>query len=436
MALPNNILQAVQTYQRSDLAFLQNLCCFISTSNSKFKEFERLTGNLGSTVLFDLPPRGVVKNDLVVTFQSAVQRPQTLTVDQQWSYANSFSAQQFVFNVQDYMDQFGRAAITELGTQIEANVALNCISGVVNNDPTSSNFGTLNTFSGPYRFFGDGVTPISSVGQLANMLAAFRNYGAATGNLKVYLSDIAVPQIVNTMNNQFVMKRNEEQSQSWMVGNWQGVEFYQSNLLPIQNAGNVGNNGTTLTLVSTNDPTGNNVTQLTFSGATASDANAVKSGDLAQFQDNVSGQTNVRFLTFVGHIPCAQPVQFRVTANAAATGGGNVTLSVFPALVWASGNQNQNLSTALNAGMQIKILPSHHAGLVVGGDALYVAMPRLPDEDPFMTVSESDPETGIAIRHYRGSEFGQNQRGYVRDAISGSVIVPEYSMRIAFPLTQ
>ena len=44
---PNNILQQVQTYQRSGLALLQNLCCHISTANTKFKDFDKIQANLG-----------------------------------------------------------------------------------------------------------------------------------------------------------------------------------------------------------------------------------------------------------------------------------------------------------------------------------------------------------------------------------------------------
>lgn len=438
MALPNNALQQVQTYQRSELGYLENLCCLLATANKKFNNFQDLTGNLGSTVTFDLPPRGVVTNSLVVNFQSAVQRVLNLTVDQQMSYANAFSAQQFMFNAQEYMDQFGKAAIYELGTKIEENLALNAISGVINNDPTTPSLnGTKNTFSGPYRFYGDGKTPINSVGQLSNMLAAYRNYGAIPGALKVYLTDIAEPQIVNTMLNQFVMDRNEESAMSWMVGNWNGADFYRSNLMPIQYAGNVGNDDTTLTLVSTNDPTGANVTQLTFSGASASDSNAIHSGDLAQFQDGVSGLPNIRFLTFTGHSnACVQPVQIRANASVGADGAGTVVVNVTPALCWQNGNQNQNLSRSLQAGMQVKFLPDHHAGLVVGGNAFYMAMPKLPDQIPYPTSTETDKSTGASLRHYFGSQFGQNQQGYVRDVIYGSVIVPEDSMRIAFPLTQ
>ena len=53
----DNILQQVQTYQMSNLAYLQNLNAFIATSNTRFKDFDKIEANLGSTVTFDLPPR-------------------------------------------------------------------------------------------------------------------------------------------------------------------------------------------------------------------------------------------------------------------------------------------------------------------------------------------------------------------------------------------
>jgi len=307
---------------------------------------------------------------------------------------------------------------------------LNAVSGVI-----SQTTGQPDITSGPYRFYGDGVTSINSFGQLANALAAFRNYGAVKDKLKFYLSDIAVPQIVNSGLNQFVMDRNEELAMSWMVGNWMGVEFYQSNLLPIHVSGTVGTGGRVLTLVSTNDPTGNNVTQLTFSDTTANDPGSILSGDLLQFQDGVANQPNMRYLTFIGHVPSAQPVQFRAIANAA-TVANSITINVFPALVWAGGNPNQNLNNPLAAGMQVKALPSHRAGLIVGGDALFLGMPRLPDQAPFPTANESDPDTGVSLRLTYGTLFGQNQFGWIHDIVWGSTLVPEYSMRIIFPLSQ
>lgn len=436
-SLPNNNFVQVQTYQDGALAYLQNYGCFISTANTKFKDFDKTAiNNLGSSVTFSLPYRYTTTASLVANFQPTTMRSQTLTVDQALNVSVDFSAQQFVFTMREYMDDVGKGATEELANAIEANIALNAISGVVNNDNTSASYGLPNSNSGPFRFFGDGVNPINSFGQLAQAFADFRDFGCPKDKLRCYLPLAVEPQIVNSGLNQFVLKRNEEEANSWEIGSWSGINFYRSNLLPTQIAGNCGNLSQTLTLISTNDPTGAAVTQLTLSGASASDVNAINYGDVAEFTDGVSGFADMRFLTFIGHSPSQQPVQFRATAAAASNGSGNVTVNIYPALCSVPGNANQNLNQSLQPGMQVSFMASHRAGLIVSGDALMLAMPQLPDESPYPTGNKVDPETGVSMRVYHGSLFGQNQRGMIHDAIWGSTGVPEYMMRILFPMNQ
>lgn len=411
----DNILQQVQTYQMSNLAYLQNLNCFIATSNTRFKDFDKIEANLGSTVTFDLPPRFVTANSLVATFQPAAQRVQSLSVNNAYNTSYVFSAEQFIFNVRDYMEKFGKAATVELGAQIEANVAQNCVTG-------------------PFRFYGNGVTPINSYQQLAQALAMFRNFGAATSEAKGYISDTVVPSIVNSGLQQFAIDRNNEIAHSWELGEFSRCDWYQSNLLPIHIAGSNGIAGTTLTVVSTTLNANGQVTAITFSGSSAaSDPIAVLQYDKFQFNDGVAGQPNLRYLTFTGHQVSANPVQFMATATAASTGGSQVTVSVYPPLQAVAG-ANQNLNTAIVAGMQVSILPSHRAGMITAGDPLFLAMPRLPEEVPFPTASKTDPDTGVSMRMYYGSKFGENQRGMIHDVIWGSTLVPEYSMGLIFPL--
>lgn len=432
---PNNILQQVQTYQRSGLALLQNLCCHIATANTKFKDFDNIQANLGSVVTFDLPPRATTVAGLVAAFQPAVQRVQTLACDQANNSSFAVTSQQRIFNLEkgeeDYMRVFGKSFIAELATQVEGNIAKNWDSSV-----RSQLDSTLNTFSGPYRFFGNGSTALTSYQQLAQSIMLFKNYGSVAEGIKVYLPDTIVPAIVGSGLNQFVPKRNDDIAMSWEVGDFGTplVNYYQSNLMPIHISGNTGVLGQTLTVVSTNDPTGQNVTQITVSGATASDANAVFSGDLFQFQD-IDGFPNMRYLTFIGHFPSANPVQFRVTADASANGGGNVVLTITPALNWAGG-QNQNLNNPIQAGMELSGLPSHRCGGILGGEAFYLAMPQLPEQSPYDTANEYDEDTGCSLRLTYGSLFGQNQTGMIYDETHGSVIVPEYSMRYIIPMSQ
>ncbi len=411
----SNILQQVITYQKSNLAYLQNLNCFIATANTKFKDFNNLTANLGDTVSFDLPPRFTTTNSLVATFQDAVQRVQNLTVDGQVSTSYAFTAQQFIFNVEDYMRQFGKSATEEIGAKIEANVARVCVEA-------------------PFRFFGDGVTQINSFQQLASALAQFRNFGAAKGETKGYLSDVSIPGIVNSGLNQFATNRNNELAMSWELGPFSRCDWYQSNLLPIHTAGSEGDAGSTLTVVSVTKNADDAVISITFSGCSAAnDANSVKEFDKFQFNDGVANQPNMRFRTFIGHEVSASPVQFRATADAGSTAGSEVTVDIYPPLK-ASAGQNQNINNEIAVGMQVSVLPSHRAGMITSGDPLFLAMPRLPEEVPFPTGNEVDPDTGVSMRMYYGSLFGQNQRGMIHDCVWGKTCVPEYSMSVIFPL--
>lgn len=420
MAVPANILQQVQTYQLSNLAYLQNENCFIHTANTRFKEFDKIEMNLGSTVTFDLPPRFTTTPSLVANFQPADQRVQPLTVIQQMSISYVFTAQQFIFNVREYMEVFGRNAMNEIGAQIESNVAQNCVT---------------NTF----RFFGNGVTPINTYQQLALALAFFRNFGVAEGRAKGYLSDVAVPAIINSGLAQFAMNRNNEEANSWEVGEFSNCDWYESNLLPVHIAGTVGNAAAPnniMTVVSTNagsTPDGS-VTQITFSVTTAaSDPNCILQYDKMQFNDGVAGQPNMRYLTFVGHQVSSNGVQFQATAQAASTAGSQVTVNIYPPLQ-VNATNTQNINNAIAAGMTVTVLPSHRSGMITSGDPLFLAMPQLPEEVPFPTGNSVDPDTGVSIRQYYGSRFGQNQRGMIHDCIWGSTLVPEYAMALIFPL--
>jgi hypothetical protein len=319
-----------------------------------------------------LPPRYTTNNSLVAVFQDSEQRAQSLTVNNAVNTAYQFSNQEFIFNAERYMEKFGKSAVLEIGSKVEADVAQ------VNINNT-------------YRFFGDGVTAINSFTQLAQALAFFRNYGAAKDATRGIIPDINVPAIVGTGLNEFALDRNNRTAMSWELGDFARCEWNSSNLLPVHNAGNVGNNATTLTVVSIN-AAGD---QLTMSGAAAADANAIKEGDLLQFQDGVAGQPNMRYLTFIGHEVSANPVQIRATADVASDGAGQVIVPIFPALVDAAG-QNQNINNAVAAGMELKALPDHRAGLIYAGDALYLGMPRLPEEVPFPTANHMDPDIPIS----------------------------------------
>jgi hypothetical protein len=249
-----------------------------------------------------------------------------------------------------------------------------------------------------------------------------------------YLSDLTFPLIVNSGLNQFTMDRGNREAMSWEIGQFSKCEWYQSNLLKTHVSGTEGNQGSTLTVVSTTLDSNGAVIAITFSGTNAAnDVNSIKAYDKFQFSDGVSGQPDMRFLTFIGHVTSQSPVQFRATADATSTAGSQVTVNIFPPLQAPSGN-SQNINNPIVAGMQVTVLPSHRCGLIMSGDPLFLAMPKLPEEVPFPTSAMTDPASGASLRQYYGSLFGQNQRGMVHDVIWGSTLVDEYAMMVALPL--
>lgn len=404
-----NIFQNVQTYQEASLALLTNQNAVLSTANTLFNNFNtEFTANLGDTITFDRPTRLTTVNDLVATFQDTQQLVQTLTVDQQISASYVFSNQDWIFNAKQYIEKYGRSAVAEIGSKIETDVSKLFLSNT-------------------YRFFGNGVNPINSYTQLAQLAANYRDFGAPNHSLKGYFPLVDIPTIIGSGLSQFVLDRNKEIANSWELGKTPGsdVTWYQSNQLPVHTAGNVGNNSSVLTFVSIN-AAGD---QITMSGAGASDADALKQNDLMEFA------SDIRYRTYIGHEPCAQKVQVRVTADVASDAGGIVVIPIFPALIATANDRDQNITRALAVSDTSTVLPNHRAGALVGGNALFVAVPKLPIERPYDSVSESDPETGIALRLSYGSIFGQNQQGFINSAIWGKTLVDDYAMRIVVPLT-
>lgn len=441
MATSANILQAVATYQKSGLGRLQNMYPFIARANKKFKDFQNFEGNLGSSITYDTPPRAYANAGLVVnTFDTVEQLVKTLTVGgydvagtptvggAYDKYGNlnaantnlAVSSEQLIFNIDnnDYRTPLENSCMAELGANIESSVAANIIPGT-------------------YRFYTPGIAgddtplPINSYQQIADGLVKFRNYGAVTTDTEVFISDYCQAAVVGSGLTTFVPKRNEVSANSWELGNFGRADYFVSNLLPIHTAGTIGDNQSTLTVTSVTTDTDGGISAITCSGATTE---TVVAGDLAYFLDGVSGQANARFLTYTGHKPSANQVQFQITAGATGS-AGSIDLAIYPKLYSAAG-KNQNVSRAITAGMQIKVLPSHRAGLIQSGKPLYLAMPRLPNQDPFPTANMTDPDTGATIRMTKGSAFGQNINGFIFDQIWGVSLTPEYAMRMIFPLTQ
>lgn len=414
----NNQFVDVSLYLKPGLAALRSFSCAVRRVNKKFDNFQDIEYQLGKTVTYRLNSRFRAQNSLVVNFEGVQDRFESLTVDTPFSVPMSFTAQDLLFNVKDefangktFMDKYGTMAIRELATNLE-HFFLQCAE------------------DGPYRWYGDGVTDITSYTQLAQAQADDHEYGHTTSTYDVYLPNRKVPTIVASGLNQFVLKRNEEISAQWMIGDCGDMTFMRTNLLPIHTSGTVGNSNQTLTLVSNVVSPDGQTSTLTFSGATANDANAIKKYDKMYFQRT----TGLRYVTFIGHFPTDLTVQMKVLNDAAADNTGTVVVQVQPALISDPTSRNQSVNIAPVAGMTAKILPSHQCSLMTPPEAFLGALPKLYPERPFDSGSMTDEDTGASLRFSSGAVLGQNQRGSYFQCLAGRKLIPEYGFGLVFTL--
>lgn len=439
-----NVGVNVVTYANADLAWLDNRFCALTISNKKYQNFQSMPAQLGQTMTFRLAPRQVTVDGLKTIDESSVMRYQTLSSTQAANTSNAYTAEQLVYTFEEYVEDFGMAGARALGTKMEADVLRNIITGVVGNDVenTAGQFGVRQIQSGPFRFFGDGKSSVSTFGRLAEAVNQFEQFGWAHTDLEAIIPMNIEPAIINTGANQFTPVRNNKTTRDWEIGNFSRCTWYKSNLLPIHRSGVVGNSqqGITniLTVVSTNDPTGQNVTQITCTTSSSiTAAGGVVAGDMFQFVDNVDGFENMTTLTWIGNEPTVLPLQGLITADANIV-SGTITFTFRTSnnvgFQWAEG-QNKNANQPIQAGMKLFVVPSHQAGVIMSGKPLYLAMPVMPSQEPWPTANAFDPASGMRIRHYYGATgVGTNNRRYVRDQMWGSTLIPEQSFRIIVPL--
>lgn len=415
MAAPTNILQAVQTVQNKALVMVQNSSPVFSNGDKRFDNFQNFQGQLGDSVSYLKQARATVVRSLTWAEQPSVQRIQTLACDRPYSSSYQYTNQQFLFNVDplNWNKSWIKSAILNLATEMEKDVC---------NDFTIY----------PYRFYGDGRTPITTFNELQTILMRFRNWGSAMNTAKCFLPDFAIPSFVTSGLNQFALDRNNELANSWEISEYSNCKFMQSNLLARHIAGSEGQANSILTVSGVTKDSAGLITAISFTGVSApNDANSVKKGD--RFQITTAG-TNL--LQFVGYGQSVQPIQFMAAADAASISGTVTVQLATPLYPGQSLSDAISINTDIINGMTANVANSHVAACIYDGDAHQIANPQLPDQDPFATSWSTDPDTGASIRVTFGAQLGQGTSRLGIDAIDGSTMNPDLCMTILFPIAQ
>ncbi len=443
---PTNFLQNVATYQKLTIAEMTNQNYTIKHGNHMADNIANLSGNLGTTLNYIVAPMSTTSRSLAAPPTGISQTLQPLTVDQQFQNSQAISDVQFLFNFDrnSYEKIQGRANAISIATSFEQASMLNAISEMPSYDD-KGNITGVHTEQGPYRFFGDGSTDISSVTKMAEMAYAFKEIGFAHDKFHAILPSSVVSKLISTQLAQFTIDRNNSASANWELGSLKGIvglEFFESNLMPQHIAGQVGQAeapANVVTVVSTNSPTGEDITEITVTvdASLSNTADAFKIGDMCQFVQGVAGKADIRQVVVYGKKPTRLPAQMLITADSA-TVGTTATIKIRTAngkgLCSQAGNLNQNISAPIVPGTKIQIMPSHEAGLVHSGNQLYVATPKLPDTYPYNSSTYTDPDSMLSLRWYAGFNLDYKTHQMTMDMIAALGLLPNNCMRLMFPL--
>ena len=410
-----NITFDVATYNKASLALLMNSNPLVNLANKKFKNPQRVPGNLGMTIDFDEPPTvDFVPSLAFGTFRDFTQKKVTLTVDKEYAVPLGVPELEYLFNLEQngYMTPLSKASIATLSTNLGKDMAQEIL------DHT-------------FMTYGDGTAnTLNSYQQLDQAIENYIDVGNPVGDeLVCVLPNTAVPQIIGNGLSQFAPMRNNEIANSWDIGEFAGVKFYKSNLLPTHIAGAVGVGGLALTVVSISAD-GQTLT-CSVAGLTSDTTNAIKQNDILTFDSG-----NLRMTTYYGQATTSQAVQVRATANVNSVDVGGTQQVVIPLdrpLISTPG-RDQNISEAITSGMTLTPLGSHKVGVLFAKMAFMLAMPMLSDTRPYEGSTATDPMSDASMRTYFGYFPGQAQKGYVHDMVAGMRLVDRYAMRLAFPI--
>lgn len=427
MATTLNFFAKVETFHDAGLVRLGNSQFLIKHSNKKFQNFQNYTSNLGPSVQFARQTLGTAVDGLVAQFTPVEQTWITLTADQQANASFNFTADQFIYNAEQFIKDFGAGYIEALSTKVETYA-----------------FNKMKTI--PYRYYGNATNDVCSYQAIAQAITYHRAQGSPLTDTKVVFPDAFRPIIIGTGLGMFTPIKNDRAVNSWELGEFSQAEYYTSNIIKPHIAGTVGQTGSLLTVVSVNRNSIGGITSIVVSGAGAGGTpGVVLAGDVMRFKDGVSGKPDLRSLTLYGQIPTPFPVTMVSTTDVTVDAlSGHATINISEPIydlfsvqtggvIDVNKQMRQTVNETIVAGMQIKVMPSHTPAYIISGNATFLAMPKMPVPQPYDYSTKIDEKSGVGFRSYWGSGFGTGVQGYIYDLIYGFAAEPRYITKILFP---
>ena len=397
-----------------------NYLNFAKVANRNFEDdFKNLKYATGQTINYRLEERYLPGRGATAVSQARVQVIRPLTIDTQFNTMVEFTGMQLTFDRardEPYLDMMLNPRAKTLANDVEKFIAM-------------ENFQTQ-----VYQAIGTPGVPIDFL-TVAKTDAYMTQLGIPDDGNRYFANDPCVSaSLADSLKNVFNMTVNRGALLDGFIGHLSGFDFFKTNFLTRQIAGDGEAGGSPPTGfklggIVTNGPiTGGNT--ISVSGVVASSL-VFREGDIIEI-DEASGVFMINPLTYQPISGCNagsmnQRAQFVVTADVTSTVGGTADIPVNPTIVVSGARQN--ISAAIPNGAQILLSDDFNRSIAFHNQAIVFAAPPIKElKGGVEAVTAYSDLYKLAITYTLGADI----RNYLQldriDAIGGVAINPEFAV--------
>lgn len=413
--MANNIITS-SIITNETLRILHNNSAFLGNINTEFEDqFAKKGLKAGSVINVRRPVQLTVRDGAVASIQDVNETTVPITMEQEFGIDWAFSDYDLTLSIDEFTKRYLEPAGKRLAAELDARIATRFYRGVAN-------------FSGTA-----GTTPSTAQSVLDAAVLLDNNACPRDDNRMLALTPLANAKLVGGMSGLFNDQATQgRQLKTGMMATNLGLDFIMSQNLPTHTVGGLGGtplvNGANQGLINagaTDNPYAA-TTSLITDGWTAAAANRLKRGDVFTIAGVFSVNPETKQSTGLLQ-------QFVVTADAASDGSGNLTATIYPAIIAGGAYQNVTARPADNAAITVltgSANTSYGQNILFHRDAftLVTADMEVPNG---MDMAEKAMHEGVALRFVRGFDITNNRRICRFDMLAGyGLLRPEWAVRL------
>lgn len=401
--MPNQFI-TTDLVSNTALAMFANNAPWVMTASRIYQDDFVSSGyKIGDTLQVRRQNHFIVGDGSVATPQSILETVETIVVAHQYHALIAYTIQDLTLRIEDFSRLFIAPAIQEIITQMEKDIGVAA--------ELDLNF-----------FTGTAGTPINSFTAVDLAGAKLLEQGvniASDAYLAMTVRDGS--SLKGALLNNFTPVFNEDIVRSSAIGHLSYFDIFQSQNIKHHVAGA----GPRLTPGDT----------LLVNGAVSSGSTIVMDGASGPVVDyfvagDVISIAGVQSVNPVGRASTGQNMQFVIQANASSDAGGNITVTVAPAIISDASNPNRNVSNAIPDDAAVTMVGSHNVNVAYPARALDIVCPPLYKlQVPFASVAV-DPETGLSLAVTQTGDILGYQNYMRLDLLCGFKWHQQYAVRV------